>query len=1070
MKHLSKQFFFVLLLVSSSFAFAQDSISGTVSDDEGNPIPGATVIVEGTTQGTTTDFDGNYSISADSNQSLQFSSLGFTPQTVLVGSQSSIDINLVPNAEALDEIIVTGYGTETKRESTGAISTVRAADLAIIPSGNIEQQFQGRIPGVTVISNGAPGSTSQIRVRGFGAFGGNEPLYIVDGVPTGNIDFLNPLDIESTTVLKDAAAASIYGARAANGVIVLTTKSGSRTKESGITLDYTVGLTDPNVAGSPQMLNPQQMADWTHRAYENNAAANGTAVSYNHPQYGSNATPVLPDYLHANGANGIVGSVDTAAIRAAFEADPENVFLIKANKEGQGTNWYDAITSVAPLHRFSLGANGGNERGRYYIGLGTQFQDGILINNIFRRHTLRANSKYDITPWLSVGENVQVTYRQSRTVGGGGGITSADDESEILSAYRMPTIIPVYDEFGSYASTKAAGFNNGRNPVRRLTENAKDDKNYTLSVFGNVYAELTPIEGLTLRTSLGGSLFNYYYTDYNYRYLGDSETEASNSFGEGSGTGTQWVFSNTATYRQNFGKHGVKLLAGLEALNTGYGRQMSGTGINPFSTDLDYVNLSTVSNPQVNSNLYNGVNFFSTFGKVDYNFDEKYYITGLVRRDGASRFGANARYGTFPAASAAWRVTSESFMQGLTWINELKVRGGWGEMGNSNNVDPANQFSLFAANRGRTFYPIGGQNNGADAGYAVSRIGNPNAQWETSVTTNIGFDATLFNNKVDVILDWWKKDTRDLLYQIPLAGVTGNGASAPAVNIASMLNQGIDIQIINRGSLAEDLAYEVTLNSSILKNEITALADGIEYFDGATYRGIAPIRNAVGQTLSTFFGYKMIGYFNSQAEADASGQSGAGLGRFKYEDIDGDGQITPDDRTYIGSPVPDWTGGLNLNLKYKNFSLNTYFYASIGAEIFNQSKWYNTFFGSFEGSGKSIDALQSWTPALGNNAIAPIFESASNLSTNGVANSWYVENGDFLRLQSLSLSYDITGPILERLDINNLSIGVSGNNLLTLTSYTGLDPMIGGADTNFGIDVGNYPVTPSYLLSVKINK
>ena len=321
-----------------------------------------------------------------------------------------------------------------------------------------------------------------------------------------------------------------------------------------------------------------------------------------------------------------------------------------------------------------------------------------------------------------------------------------------------------------------------------------------------------------------------------------------------------------------------------------------------------------------------------------------------------------------------------------------------------------------------------------------------------------------------MLLDWWKKDTRDLLYQIPLAGVTGNGASAPAVNIASMLNQGLDIQIINRGSLAEDLAYEVTLNSSFLKNEITALADGIEYFDGASYRGIAPIRNAVGQTLSTLFGYKMIGYFNSQAEADASGQSGAGLGRFKFEDIDGDGKITPDDRTYIGSPVPDWTGGLNLNLKYKNFSLNTYFYASLGAEIFNQSKWYSTFFGSFEGSGKSIDALQSWTPALGNNAIAPIFESASNLSTNGVANSWYVEDGDFLRLQSLSLSYDITGPILERLDINNFSIGVSGNNLLTLTNYTGLDPMIGGADTNFGIDVGNYPVTPSYLLSIKINK
>jgi hypothetical protein len=409
-------------------------------------------------------------------------------------------------------------------------------------------------------------------------------------------------------------------------------------------------------------------------------------------------------------------------------------------------------------------------------------------------------------------------------------------------------------------------------------------------------------------------------------------------------------------------------------------------------------------------------------------------------------------------------------MQGLTWIDDLKVRGGWGEMGNSNNVDPANQYSLFASNRGRTFYPISGQNNGVDQGFAVSRIGNPNAQWETSVTTNIGFDVTLFNNKVDIILDWWKKDTRDLLYQIPLAGVTGNYASAPAVNIASMLNQGLDLSISNRGSLGEGIAYEVTFNSSFLKNEIVSLAEGIDYFDGGTYRGIAPVRNAVGQSLSTFFGYQVEGYFNSQAEADASDQQGAGLGRFKYADVNGDGSITPDDRTYIGSPVPDWTGGLNLNIQYQNFSLNTYFYASVGAEIFNQSKWFTDFFGSFEGSNKGVRALESWTPALGNNAAAPIWESASNLSTNGVANSWYVEPGDFLRLQSLALSYDFEGAVLETLGLSDLSIGISGNNLLTITNYSGLDPMIGGADTNFGIDVGNYPVTPSYLLNIKINK
>jgi hypothetical protein len=285
-----------------------------------------------------------------------------------------------------------------------------------------------------------------------------------------------------------------------------------------------------------------------------------------------------------------------------------------------------------------------------------------------------------------------------------------------------------------------------------------------------------------------------------------------------------------------------------------------------------------------------------------------------------------------------------------------------------------------------------------------------------------------------------------------------------------MLNQGLDFQIVNRGSLGEGIAYEVTLNSSFLKNEITALADGIEYFDGGSYRGIAPIRNAVGQSLSTFFGYKVTGYFNSQAEADAANQDGAGVGRFKYEDVNNDGKITPDDRTFIGSPVPDWTGGMNLNIQYKNFSLNTYFYASVGAEIFNQSKWFTDFFGTFEGSAKGINALQSWTPALGDNAAAPIWESATNLSTSGAANSWYVEDGDFLRLQSLALSYDFEGAILDQLGLSDLSIGISGNNLFTITNYSGLDPMVGGADTNFGVDVGNYPVTPSYLLNIRINK
>ena len=596
---------FMLLMIFSVVAYAQNTVSGTVVDTDGNPIPGVTVFISGTSQGTTTDFDGNYSISVESDQTLVFSSLGFATQSFNVGDNASINVSLTEAAEALEEIIVTGYGTETQRETTGAISTVRARDLQVIPSGNIEQQFQGRIPGVTVITNGAPGSTSQIRVRGFGSFGGNEPLYVVDGVQTTNIDYLSPSDIESTTVLKDAAAASIYGARAAGGVIVFTTKQGERSaKPTEVTIDYTTGMVDPNVGGAPKMLTPQELADYTHIAAVNNAAANGTPVTYTHPQYGTASQATLPDYLYATGqGSGLSTSqVDFAAVQALYDADPISTFLIKANKSG--TNWYDAITDVAPIQRLGIGFQGGSEKGRFYIGLSTFWNEGILINNELRRHTLRVNSEYDITPFLSIGNNTQVTYRYNLTEGAGGSIESADDESQILAAYRMASIIPVYDEFGSYASTIAQGFNNGRNPVRILTKNGNNDSSWSLFATGNVYLDFHPIEDLNVRSSIGGNIGTYNYIGYGYRYLGDSEPQNSNNFNEGSGHSTSWQFTNTATYQKSFGSHSAKILVGLEALNTGFGRNLSASGINPFSMDTNYVNMTTVSNPVVDSNLF----------------------------------------------------------------------------------------------------------------------------------------------------------------------------------------------------------------------------------------------------------------------------------------------------------------------------------------------------------------------------------------------------------------------------------------------------------------------------------
>jgi TonB-linked SusC/RagA family outer membrane protein len=1057
-------------MLGSFSSFAQDrKVSGKVSGTDSQGIPGVSILVKGTNTGATTDVNGAFSVTVKSGSAvLNISAVGYKSQSITVGSQSSINVTLAEDNSQLDEVIVTGYSVTNKKESTAAASIVKAKDLQIAPSGNVEQQLQGRVAGVTLITNGQPGTASIIRVRGFGAFGGNEPLYVVDGVPVGTTDFLSPDDIESTTVLKDAAAASIYGARAANGVIVYTTKRGARNKGITVTYDGLYGGTDPNVGGVAKMLTPQEQADWTHVAYRNNAAANGTAVAYTHPQYGTSAQATLPTYLHFNGANG-VNSGDMAAAQAAFAANPLTTFVIKTNKAG--TNWYDEITRFGTTMRHSLGIQGGTSTGRFYLGLSGQEQQGILLENDFKRYSARFNSEFDLGKKVRVGENIQMTYRSVRgQAGGNNGLGVAGDESVILSAYRMPTAIPVFDEFGSYASTKAAGFNNPRNPVRQIMRNNLNDNNYNASAFGNVYVEYEPIKDLIIKSSIGGQYSGYGYKDYNYKYLGDSEPEASDSFYEGSGYNFAYTFTNTAAYKYQWRKHGVKALVGMEALNTGAGRQMSGSGINPFSMDTDFVTLSSVQSPVVNSSLYSGVNFYSLFSKLDYNFNEKYYLTGVVRRDGSSRFGSENRYGVFPAFSAAWRVTSEEFMKDLPAISDLKIRGGWGLMGNSNNVDPANQYSLYAANKGNSYYPIDGQSSGANEGYYRSRIGNPAAKWETSETMNVGFDATLYNGKWEIVLDVWRKDTRDLLFNVPLPAVVGSSASAPAVNVAKMRNQGIDFQIINRGNITSELKYELTFNNSFLKNEIVAFAPGITNLTGGAFRGITPVRMEVGQSLSSFYGYQVIGYFNSAAEvAAAPAQDGKGVGRFRYADINGDGKITTDDRTFLGSPVPTYTGGINVGLTYRDFEFATYLYASAGNKIWNQSKWFTDFFGTFEGSGKGERAKQSWTPELGNNAAAPIWESASNLSTSAGANSWYVENGDYLRIQNISLGYNIPKAYTSKLGIKRAKFTVSANNILTITKYKGLDPGVGGAaDTGFGIDVGNYPVTRSFNASINL--
>jgi TonB-dependent starch-binding outer membrane protein SusC len=1065
----------LFLFFAAAGLFAQ-KLSGTVSDANG-PIVGANVFVKGTTQGAATDIDGNFSFDyKGGGGSLVVSAIGYTTQEVPIGSETSFKVTLSEDVSTLGEVVITGYGNaDNKRQTTGAVSTVRPRDLQAVPSGNVEQQLQGRVSGVTVITNGQPGTNSIIRVRGFGAFGGNEPLYIVDGLPVPSTDFLAPDDIETTTVLKDAAAASIYGARAANGVIVYTTKRGKKgDKKVKVQYEGLYGSTSPG-PGLPS-LNPQEFAEWTWIAQRNS----GTKPS--HPQFGSGDQPVIPAFLKIGSANGQPASAFNDAVeRLKYNDDYRKgpIYLVIPSNPA-GTDWWKETTQNAPMMRHNLGFSGASENARYYISFGLQDQLGILKNNSFKRYHFRANSEFDVTKFLRIGQNLQFTYRQVLgQQGGSGGQGVSESESDILAIFRMPQVIPVLNTYGGYAGTAAGGFNNPRNPVA-IRDRIADNRQFQGNAFGNVYAELDVLPGLTFRSSLGGQYFNNYGFGYNRPNYENSENNAAFSYFENSSYRLDYTATNTLNYNKTFGKHNINVLAGIEALKFGKGKGFNGTGQEPFSYDPIFVTLSTAVTSRLVDGFQNpGISFFSTFGRLNYSYNDKYYLTGVVRRDGSSRFGANNRYGVFPAFSAAWRVTGEEFMKGLNFLSDLKIRGGYGTMGNSNNVLATNQFTLYSGDLGQGSYPITGSNSSAANGFFQASIGNPDAKWETAITSNIGFDASFLDGKLEVILDLWKKTTKDLLYQRPLPAVTAQVAQAPFVNIASMLNQGLDIQVTYKGKIKSDLSYDATLTGSWLKNEITELAPGVPYFDaGGARLATPPVRNQPGYALSSFFGYKVLGLFQNAAEvASSPTQPGAAPGRFKYADLNSrdakgqiisgvpDGKIDDADRTVLGNPVPDFTGGLALELKYKNFGLTTYLYTSLGNEIFNQSKWYTDFYASFTGSNLSTRIKDSWSPT-NTGATIPIAENVSNFSTNTQSNSYYVENGSYLRMQNLGIFYNVptkyTGNIFK-----NLKITLATNNVFTITKYQGLDPQVGGAaDTLFGIDIGNYPVTRSIMLAL----
>lgn len=1079
-KQLISPLLLMLFVLCQLTVHAQTRVSGKVLDNTGKPVVGATITVKGSNTATTSSDDGSFEITvpASGSQILVITSVGFQPVEVAASAASSV--TLQPATNNLNEVVVTGYSSQRRKDITGSVAVVKVADLTSIPAASAENQLQGRASGVTVVSNNEPGSVAKVRIRGYASFTGNDPLYVIDGVPSSTIAAINPDDIESMQVLKDAASASIYGSRASNGVIIVTTKRGrsgrARVSYSGY---YGVGL--PGDGYSKKLLNPQEQADLLWLATKNSNGGTPTSV-----QYGNGATPVLPDYIFAGNAVNYGGLMegDPRVNPDLYDLNYANLgdasytpyLIVRANK--QGTNWWDQVTQTAPITDHNINVSGGTaDKSRYMFSLNYFNQDGIVVENFFRRYTARLNTEFSIGRNIRIGENLQLLFTDAN---------AADNNTEastIALSRDILSIIPVYTiKPGDFAGTKGNGLGTADNPLAVRDRN-KHNRNQNFGILGNVYAEVDFLKHFTARTSFGGGYTNFNSRAYPFIEYEGAENNRNPRMTSVFRRSRSWTWTNQVSYKQSFGDHDIAALAGIEAVED-LSEDLTGSRDNYFVfNNYDYITQNTgTSNQLASGGLGQSAALFSIFGKVDYAFKNKYLASLTLRRDGSSRFGSQKRFAYFPAGSLGWRISEESFLRDVKWLNDLKIRGSYGTMGNQR-INPANQYTAINPSNGSANYDINGTSISTVPGLYLSFIGNQLGGWETNETFNIGFDATLFNGNTDISFDWYQKKTKDLLFA-PEQLATGGGAAAgnpPFVNIASMKNTGVDLSVTQRawfGAKGSGVRFEGTLTFTTYKNEITKIADGVDFFDYNSplneQNRISGVftRNAVGHPMNSFFGYKVLGIFQTADEvAKAPAQTDKAPGRLRYQDTNGDGSITPEDRVFYGNPNPKFTYGLNLAFSYKGFDLTAFVYGVQGRDVINYSKFGLDFYQSSLGNKLKSALYESWLPDGSRpNAKIPMQELTSTFSSNANPTSYYMENGSYLRLRNLTLGYTIPASITNKVRIDRARFYVQAVNLFTITKYSGLDPEVPSTDDRAAfIDASTYPAVKQFLFGVNIN-
>ncbi|MGM0377522.1 MAG: SusC/RagA family TonB-linked outer membrane protein [Bacteroidota bacterium] len=1044
-----------LWMWATSMLFAQEvTVTGTVtSEDDGEPIPGASVVVQGTDDGTITQADGTYSIDVEEGENLVFSFVGMETVTREVDG-TTIDVVMSSATTDLDEVVVVGYGVQKKSVVSAAISSVSSEDLEQTTPSRIEDVLKGKVSGVQITqSSGQPGSDSKVRIRGTGTINNSDPLYIVDGMAVeGGIDYLNPSDIESVEVLKDAASAAVYGARAANGVILVTTKSGEA-GDAQINYDFSYGWQNP----------------WKKRSVLD-------AREY----------MVIMNESSMNDGNDPIYSQE------------------EISGAGEGTDWQEETFNFnAPVENHQLSISGGNEKANYFVSFGHYNEEGIVGGDYgrsnYERYSLRTNNSYEVFDadrLLLNNLELGVNASYSRSVSSG--IETNTEYGSVLgSALAFNPLVPVYaenpeqvledhptavtDSEGRVLSIPPSGFQEIANPVGMLNAPTGSQGNSD-KIVSNFWGELDIIEGLTLRSTYGVDLAFWGNDGYEYEHFlatQGKELDRSHVY-SGMNRGFTWQVENTLTYTKSFNDlHNLTVLLGQSAQEYEV-KNLSGDDYDLLEENPDKAVIDYATADRDDERVSGGTGGFSSeslasyFGRVDYNFDERYIVQATVRRDGSSKFGPENKWAIFPSFSLGWNVTNEAFMENRPeWFNHLKLRGSWGMNGNSR----IGNFAYTSLMDGQQNYYFGaGDDATMHYGTSPSNLANPELKWEESEQIDIGFDARFVNSSIILGFDYFQKTTNGMLMEQPIPAYVGKGA--PLANAGDMENSGYEIELTHKGSIGT-FNYSIGGNASYLRNELIDMGNesGEQIYESAGATGVGDfVKGANGEVFPYFYGYKVDGILQNQEEADAYNSEygeNAQPGDVKFRDIAGDtdengnpipdGNIDGDDRTKIGKGMPDWTFGLNAKVEWRNFDLSMFFQGSYGNDIFDYSQR-----GDIPAMNRPSWVLDRWVGEGTSDWIPRV--TRENPNSNWRSSELYIKDGSFVRMKNLQLGYSLPSHVLQGASIQRLRVYVKGENLLTLTDYEGFDPEIASGDyTSIGVDRGIYPQARTISVGANIS-